>query len=167
MLFSESGILHGIMKLACQEDIEAANETFNYFHGGIIKAIRVVSGNDFFPIATEESGTTAVSVKNRPSELGFCRLNTVSVELEIHVGGSPHPQSQRVAIIRAVEAKVTERLLSFVGCEIGDLIFDKTYPEISCLLTVRSESGAAVCKLEDNQTVLLFSANEMEVMDLL
>ena len=153
------------MKLASQDDVELANETFNYFHGGFIKAICVVSGNDFFPTALAESGTSAISLGRGQSELGFCRLNTVSVELEIHACSGPRHSSQTAAIIRAVEAQVTDRLLSFVGCEIGDLIFDKTYPGIACMLTSCSEGGAD-CKLENSQTVLLFSANEMEVMEL-
>ncbi len=155
------------IKLVCFDDVVEANERFNYFRNGFLKAIRVVSGNEFLPDMSWDAPRPVVPMLQSPESTGLCLMNTVSVELEIHHYNYDQPRQprRRAVLVRAVEAEVSECLLAFVGRDIFELVFDKTFRGIDCILTCHEKNVGPVRTMANGMTTILFTAHEIEMTE--
>ncbi len=145
------------------DDVVDANERFNYFRNGFLKAIRVVSGNEFLPDMSWDAPRRVMPMREGPENTGLCLMNTVSVELEIHHYNYDQPRQprRRAVLVKAGEAEVSERLLSYVGRDIFELVFDKTSRGIDCILTCHDRSAGPARTMANGMTTTLFTSHEI------
>lgn len=149
------------------DDVVEANERFNYFRNGFLKAIRVVSGNEFLPDMSWDATRNVNPMRQSPENTGLCLMNTVSVELEIHHYNYDQPRQprRRAVLVKASEAEVSERLLSVVGRDIFELVFDKTSHGIDCILTCHDRGTGSARNMANGMTTTLFTAHEIEMTE--
>lgn len=151
-------------RLGSHDDAEDANVRFNYFRGGVVKAIRVVSGNAFLTDAQWARQAPLldpdVAVQQQTDR---CLLNTLSVELEIHhyQYGDPRQPRCRAIFVRADEVELASDVMACVGKDVFELVFDWRTPGIVCTLTVHASGFHARRTMANGRTAILFSAPEV------
>lgn len=155
------------IKLVNYDDVVAANNRFNYFRDGFLKAIRVISGNEFLPDKSWESHKKLVSSHDEADVTGLCLMNTVSVELEVHHYNYDIPRQprRRAVFIKAVEADISDRLLSVIGRDMFELVFDKTADGFACILTSHEKGLAPLRTMANGTTITLFTAHEIDMIE--
>ena len=155
------------IKLVNYDDVVAANDRFNYFRNGFLKAIRVISGNEFLPDKSWESHKKLVSSHDEAETTGLCLMNTVSVELEVHHYNYDIPRQprRRAVFIKAAEVEISDRLLSVIGRDIFELVFDKTADGLACILTCHEKGVAPLRTMANGTTTTLFTAHEIEMIE--
>jgi hypothetical protein len=153
------------MKIETQQDINAANGKFNYFHDGFIKKISVISDNEFLTDMPWEEQRQFASGEEELQAAGLCLMNETGVELEIHHHNYdwPNQPRKRAIIIRTSAAKMSDDLLCFIGREIFDLRFAKAADGVSCTLTHHAVDAGPIRSMENGITTVLFSSDTMNL----
>lgn len=153
------------MKIETQQEIDAVNAKFNYFHDGFIKRISVISANEFLTDMPWEEQRQFASKEDELQAAGLCLLNDTGVELEIHHHNYdwPNQPRKRAIIIRTSAAKISDVLLSFIGREIFDLRFSRASDGVSCVLTHHATDAGPIRSMENGITTALFSADTMNL----
>ena len=155
------------IKLVNYDDVVAANDRFNYFHDGFLKAIRVVSGNEFLADKSWESHRKLVSPDEEADATGLCLMNTVSVELEVHHYNYDIPRQprRRAVFVKASEAEISDRLFSVIGRDIFELVFDKTADGLACILTCHEKGVESLRTMANGETITIFTAHEIDMVE--
>jgi hypothetical protein len=157
------------MRISSQQDVDVVNGKFNHFHDGFIKQIRVTSDNEFLTDMPWEEQRQFASNQEELHAAGLCFMNTTTVDIEIHHYNYdwPNQPRTRAIMVRACSARVSDRLLSFLGSDIFDLTFLSESAGISCVLTYHEDTAGPLQtrSMENGLTVVLFSAPEMEITE--
>ena len=158
-------VLRNKMKIETQQETDAANEKFNYFHDGFIKRISVISANEFLTDMPWEEQRQFASMEEELQAAGLCLSNETGVELEIHHHNYdwPNQPRKRAIILRTSAARMADDLLSFIGREIFDLRLAKTSDGVSCVLTHHAADAGPIRNMENGITTVLFSSETMNL----